>query len=331
MARKSSANSTTRQVTRRGRGSRVASSFFFCRRLAFESCAQPTVSAWPSTVPALAAAAAVIAASSSSTTSTTITVMLSRPPLSSAWRTSSLAGLLRVGQTAQRRLDTRFVDLVEQPVAAQHEAVAGVRDDGASVDADVGADAERPREDVALRVRPRLFRRDRSFANPVFDEAVVFGELLELAVAEEVDARVTDVNPRDEIVVVDRSDGDERRSHAAQLRVVGGPFEDRLVGLAGGGDERVARRVGEARLERLERDPTGDLTAAVAAHAVGHREHVVVGEAGVLVAGPHPTDVGGRAPTEVRRHLPDLEHGVADLEPIALLHHHRTRHLARFR
>jgi hypothetical protein len=62
----------------------------------------------------------------------------------------------------------------------------------------------------------------------------------------------------------------------------------------------------------------------VTSHAVRHREHVVVGKAGVLVAGSHPTDVGGRTPTEVRRHLADLEHGVADLEPIALLHHHRT-------
>ena len=60
-------------------------------------------------------------------------------------------------KTAERRFDARLVDLVEQTIAAQYEAVAGIGDHRPRVDAHLRADAERTREDVALRMGPRFF------------------------------------------------------------------------------------------------------------------------------------------------------------------------------
>ena len=129
------------------------------------------------------AAEAAAARPASSTTSTTTTVTLSRPPPSLARRTSSSRGVGRVGQAAQHRRRCRLGHLVEQAVGAQHVAVAVVRDDRQHVDRHVVVDAEHPGEDVALRVDRRLLGRQAALAHQVGDQAVVGGELLELAAA----------------------------------------------------------------------------------------------------------------------------------------------------
>ena len=70
-----------------------------------------------------------------------------------------------------------------------------------------------------------------------------------LAVAEQVEAGVADVQPGERLVAViidDGSDGDERGAHAAQLGILGGPVPHDLVGDVGGLHESVAGWLGEA-------------------------------------------------------------------------------------
>ena len=61
------------------------------------------------------------------------------------------------------------------------------------VDVDVGVDAERARDDRALRVRLGLLRSEAALAHELLDEAVVVGDAAQLAVVHEVRARVADV------------------------------------------------------------------------------------------------------------------------------------------
>ena len=156
---------------------------------------------------------------------------------------------------------------------------------------------------------------------------MVLGELLQLVVAEQVDARVADVHPRDDssssstgaiatsVVPMPRRSGS---SFAVRT-----PLRSRPYAAA-----TSASVVGSVKLdsERLERDLAGDLAAAVAAHAVGDGEHDVVDEVeSSLFERTRPTSVA--LPQRTRVVTIDLQHGVADLQPIALLHDHRTRHL----
>ena len=85
------------------------------------------------------------------------------------------------------------VDHRREPVGAEHEEVARATLDLEGVDVDVGVGAERARDHRALRVRLGLLRRELAAADELGDERVVLGQLLELAVADEVRARVADV------------------------------------------------------------------------------------------------------------------------------------------
>ena len=128
--------------------------------------------------------------------STTTTVMLSRPPFSFARRTSSFGGFLRVGEPPQHRGDLIVGELVAQSVTAEHETIAGERQDLPRVDRDVGIDAERAGQHVALGVPIGLAGRERAVTDQLRDQAVILGQLLQLVAGVDVDPRVADVRRR---------------------------------------------------------------------------------------------------------------------------------------
>ena len=82
---------------------------------------------------------------------------------------------------------------VGESVGAEQDAIAGHDFDGVHVDVDVRVDAERTRDDRPLRVRLGLFAREPALADELLDQAVVVGELAEVAVVHEVRTGVADV------------------------------------------------------------------------------------------------------------------------------------------
>ena len=131
-------------------------------------------------------------------------------------------------------------------------------------------------------------------------QAVVLGELGELAVGQQVEPRVADVDHGDGVAAlgVDQGHGAQRGAHAGELGIVGRPLDDRPVGLLHGGDEHVGAGRAELVLEGLDGEVAGDLARLVAAHAVGDGEEAVDRQEGVLVGLADLADVGGRAPGE---------------------------------
>ena len=126
----------------------------------------------------------------------------------------------------------------------------------------------------------------------LLDQAVVVGDLAELAVVQEVRARIADVTDEQ------RAAGRERPAVSvvpmpAQAGVGERLGEDGLVGVL----DRLAQRTtaGDRGAQRLERGGAGHLTGPMTAHAVGDGDepHRVVDEVGVLVAVAYPADVGG--------------------------------------
>ena len=105
----------------------------------------------------------------------------------------SLGRRLRVAVGQQHRRDVRVGDLVDQPVAAEHEPVASDERERPPVDAHLGLDAEGARDDVAARVRAGLVLGDVSGGDQFLDVAVVDRHSTQPAVAEQVGARVADV------------------------------------------------------------------------------------------------------------------------------------------
>ena len=91
------------------------------------------------------------------------------------------------------RSTSRSRTIVGEAVGAEEDAVAGCDVDRVEVDVDVGVDAERAGDDRALRVRLGLLGGEPALADELLDEAVVVGDAAQLAVVQEVRARVADV------------------------------------------------------------------------------------------------------------------------------------------
>ena len=163
-----------------------------------------------------------------------------------------------------------IVHHVGEAVGAEQQAVAGVSSTGYTSTSTVGVDAERARDDRTLRVHGGLVRGEPAVAHELLDEAVVVGQLAQLAVAQQVRARVADVADEHRAAAHERAGG-ERGAHAAQASSV-----QRLRRTRPRLASSIASRSGSPavtpRAQRLERGRARDLPAAVAAHAVGERD-----------------------------------------------------------
>ena len=225
-------------------------------------------------------------------------------------------------------------DLVDEAVAAQQEAVAAHERERPGVDAHAGVDPEGAGDDVAAGVGAGLVVGDVAGGDELLDVAVVDRDAAQPAVAQEVGARVADVDERQLLAgrrrrrrlarraasvvrvgasasasagagsgrrpVGDDDQRRDRRAHALLVGVaVGGP-EDVAVGL---GDRRdhgveVGARRAEPGPQEVDGDGAGHLAGAVAAHAVGDGEDLRPGEEVVLVVGTDASRVGRRAPAQ---------------------------------
>ena len=107
-----------------------------------------------------------------------------------------LGRALRIGLAARDALDVALAHHRGEPVGAEHDAVAGRDVERVEVDVDVGVDAERARDDRALRMRLGLLGREPALADELLDEAVVVGDPAQRAVVQQVRARVADVTDR---------------------------------------------------------------------------------------------------------------------------------------
>ncbi len=229
--------------------------------------------------------------------------MLSRPPPSLARRTSSSRGVDGFVEAAEGGDHPVLIHLVEESVAADQVAVA---DDGLhlpGVDGHGPVDAQGPGEDVALRVALGLLGRDAALPDQAGHQAVVLGELLDALAPEAVEPRVADVDDGEAFALggVHVGQGGERGAHPLQVGVGARLLEDRLVGRAHGPDEGRRGRFVVGLAEDGEGGGRSDLTALVAAHPVGDGEELALpDEVAVLVVGPHPAHVGGRAGPELR-------------------------------
>ena len=130
------------------------------------------------------------------------------------------------------------------------------------------------------------------------DEGVNLGQLIDLAVANQVGARVADVADRDDAVLEQR-DGD-RRAHPGSVGVLARPFVDLAVRLLDQRDDASLAAAVDGLAEGGCRDPGRDLAPARAAHPVRDREERRMADPGVLVsAAPPPRMREPRAPPEL--------------------------------
>ena len=209
--------------------------------------------------------------------------MLSRPPASFASRTRLETASSRLSVSASAARDPVLPDHRGQAVGAQQVDVPGPRPVGHRVHLDLALGPQRPGDDRALRVVLRLLVGEAPLAAELLDQRVIGGQELQLAVAEQVGAAVPDVGEAD-LVVLDQGGG-ERGPHSRAGGVGLGQAVDAGVGRPGDRPQVGLRRFLAAPhgLERLRREPRGDLARLRAAHAVGDREQRPAGEVRVLV------------------------------------------------
>ena len=208
-----------------------------------------------------------------------------------------LFGVVDVAEDLGHLVDAH---LVGQPVGAEEDPVPGAQIELPHVGLHLGGHAEGAGEDVALRVDGRLRLGHLAVAHPLLGQAVVVGDLDQLALGEDVGPRVADVGQGQHVA------GRRRRpTSAIAVSVVPMPRRSALAWLschtAALASEKASRSPSdrgcalEGLLERLDRDPRRHLAADVTAHAVGDRVEVRPLERHVLVDGADPPDVGRRA------------------------------------
>ena len=129
----------------------------------------------------------------SGSTRTATTVMLSRPPLAVGHLDQPVAHPVQVGFVGDDIGDLGVRDHARQTVGAEqvHVAQPGLLDQ--HVDLHRVLHAERAHDDVLVREVRDLLGREVLHLDVVVEQRVVLGELLELAVAQAVDAAVADV------------------------------------------------------------------------------------------------------------------------------------------
>ena len=207
---------------------------------------------------------------------------------------------------AEGLLDRLVGDHAEQPVRTQQPAVAGHRLAHGLVEFDVARGvAQGPHDDVPLGVVFGLLGRELAVVDEELDEGVVVGHLRELAVAQEVGPRIADVNHGE--LVRRAEQGDARRAHPGQIRVVLSPFDEvdvRLVDrLAQDGEQIVGavHVVVEGR-QVPDRHRGGDVSCSGSAHSIGEHEEVGGGVAAVLIVRADEADVRIRRETKLDSH-----------------------------
>ena len=205
-----------------------------------------------------------------------------------------LGGGVVDGLQRERLADRRVVDHVGEAVAAQQEAVA----EAAVVPVEVGlvvvAAQHDPQQEGAVRVDARLLAGDLALVDEALDERVVVADLVQLAVAQEVGARVADVGGGEALAVPQHRL--ERRAHALDGRVLADEGAEALVGVGDGALEGVERvdvaQVAVQLADDVHRLGRGEVARGGAAHPVGDGDEPAARVAGVLVGGPAQADVG---------------------------------------
>ena len=161
-------------------------------------------------------------------------------------------------------------------------------------------------DDVAARVGAGLVLADVTGVDQFLHVAVVERGSVQLAVAQEIGARVADVDQREAgdigFVGAEHHQRGQRGSHALVIGAGVRCLEDRGVGFDDGGDDDsdVAGTGSQPVADDARGDVAGDFAGLMSAHAIGDTEDHRLGDEGVFVPGAHLPDIGRRAPAHRR-------------------------------
>jgi len=214
------------------------------------------------------------------------------PPGPVGLRDEGTHGRIEAGRREKDLGDLLFPDHRCEAVGANQVDVPGARRDRAEVGLDLGVGTERPGDDRALRVLLGLLVGELSLAAQLLDQRMVLGQPLQLPVAQQIGAAVTDMSDRHLVALGSDDHRGERRSHAGVALVAGGVLVNLAVGRLEYLPQGVLGTGGELAVERLGGDPRGHLARLCAAHPVGDHEHRRSHVVGVLVGPALAAGVG---------------------------------------
>ena len=165
-----------------------------------------------------------------------------------------------------------------------------------------------------------LLLRDAAGIDEGLHVGVVVGDLRQLAIAQQVGARVADVH--DGQPIAEPVDAGDRRAHPREVGVRGDDVGDAVAHLRDRVAERAQHLVRRRRVHvevghGRHRDGAGELPGRMPAHAVGHEQQRGAGVAGVLVALADESDVGPGGVAQDEGHgalLLDLQRGAPDTQ-----------------
>src|SRR5580704_18355418 len=149
-----------------------------------------------------------------------------------------IGGLLRAGGFLQDAGDLRLGKLPKQSIGAEQVGVAVAQKFFGDFHVHVLLDAERARQHILHAAAAGLLQGDDSAADLLGDEGMIFCQLVQLLVAEQICAAVSDV--RDAGTILEKAHGDDGGAHAAFAAKILRRVKDFLVGQANGAREAIA-------------------------------------------------------------------------------------------
>ena len=198
---------------------------------------------------------------------------------------------LRVGYASHDGFDLLVLDHGRQAVGAYEQAVAGFDVYLVHIGARVGVGPERARDDGALRMMARFLGGELAGFDHVGHKAVVARKLLQLAVMQQIGARVADL--RDDEALVFQHAGGKGGAHALTAAPIARRADDLVVRFFHGVLQGCAVEVLRGQLsQHVHRYLGSDLACGVTAHAVGDGEQRRSHHQAVLVVVAHAADVG---------------------------------------
>src|SRR5271156_1353356 len=203
-----------------------------------------------------------------------------------------IGGLLRAGGFLQNTGDLQLGKLTKQSVGAEQVGVAVAQELFGDFNVHVLLDAERARQHVLHAAAAGLLEGNDSAAHLLGDEGMIFGELVQLLVAEKIRAAVAHVC--DAGAIFEKAHGDDGGAHAASAAQILRDLENFQVGQAHGArqaircvahafdlfsenrESRIGLRVAAVCQNGFGGQAAGAFAGFQAAHAVRENEQIQV-------------------------------------------------------
>ena len=133
------------------------------------------------------------------------------------------------------------------------------------------------------------------------NKTVVFGDLRQFAIRQQIEARISNIYNADRIAAcrIDECHCYESRTHTREFGIGSRARHQGVIRVLDCPHQHISTSSGEFGVKCLKREMTCNLAGLMAAHAIGHSKKAIDHEVGILIRLANASGVRGCAPREL--------------------------------